>query len=381
MTRWSFTILVCISMSSCGKEDIILPMAPDNCDVLSTYSFEFDLVEEYGTSFIYENISSGEMKSFSYSDQESIYDVVNERILCTDISYARSAILIYEDSNSSDEIRLQINQSINNEYIPTYFLQGVSGIFNGKSFDELRFIQNVDNVHLDEHNSLIYHDRTFDILFAFDDREGNQWLKTSSSRLASVFYCRVNDNIGEHINTSESLKLNSLFEKSSIDFTDGFVSSYSFQPESKYGYSNFIGSENEQACFEEELDILETASESFEFQVGNAYRMFYNVTTGFESIESPNYYTILSIQIQYLLDFTQLYAIRVIFDNGKLYIPQQYEDPFTEYVFFDSLLINGQTFENVYEFEYRDRKLFFNFENGIVTFDDHLNITNYLRIN
>lgn len=378
--RLSTLIVLFIVFLSCGKEEIVL-FTPENCDVLSTYSFEFDLVEEYGESFIYENISNGTIKSFLYSEQSSDYDVVNERILCTNISYASSATLVYEDPNSDDEIRLRINQSFNEDYIPIYNLRHVSGIFDGLPFDELQFIQNTDYAFFDEHFRLIYHDRTFDLLFAFDDRGENQWLKNSSSRSASSFYCRVTDNVNAYKETKESEALNALFNKSSFDYNDGFANSYSFKPESKYGYSNYIGTDDDQDCFETELEVSEIASESFDYKVGDAYLMFFNVTTEFRSPHSEEYYTLLNIRVSYLLDYAELYVIDFILNDEESYELPSYAAPFTEYVFHDSWLSKDVTFTNVYEFDYREKKLYFNFENGILAFDDHLSVTNYLQEN
>lgn len=364
---------------SCSKDDGLDPFAPENCDVLSTYTHEIDLVEEFGTSFDYTNILNNESKSFKYNEELSLFDIVDERILCTNISYAQSATLVYKDNDSDDQIRLHLNQFLSPDYIPSYFLRRVSGVFNGLIFEELQFIQNTDNMHFDENNRLIYHDRAGDFLFAFDDRQGNQWLKSGSSRGTSTFYCGIEDNSDDFRQTIESIKLNAIFENGSLNYTDGFVSSYSFFPESVYGYSNYEAIERQGKCAGTELEILETASESFEYVVSDVYRIFINLTTGFESVNSTAYYNIIDIRMQYQTDFVELYQLRFILNDIDLYEVQSYEDPFAEYIFHDEININNTDFSNVYEFENRGRQLFFNLEQGILSFEDHLDIQNYLK--
>ena len=377
MIRRFSIVFILVTLCSCGKDDGVNPLLLDNCDVLSNYTFDTDFTGDYGESIQYTNWKTQDTKTFTYSESASTFNLIDQQILCTEISYSPQVLLVYEEQNSNDYIQLMLSSYLDAEYIPMYFLEKVSGVFSDDVFDVLRFVNGTDFIHLDEHQRLVYHDQFDDILFGFDDRQGNQWLKMGTN--ASIFYCETRDNIDAYLETETSMQFLSLFETMEHAYTDGFATSYIFKPSSYSQFSNYTGEEPNATCVGGELEIQEFKNEYYDFRMADAYSVNYHLTTGFESVHSDNHYSLIELRIQYLLNYQELYNLRFVVNDTDLYEQQDYDTPFSEYEFHENLELNGSSYTEVYQFEYKDRPLYFNLEFGVLSFNDHLNTKQYLK--
>ena len=369
-------LFVLLTFLSCGKDEGLNLMTPENCDVLSSYMFDIDFTEDFGASFQYTNWKSQAIKTFIYSEASSTINVIDQRILCTDISYAPQAILIYEDQTSADFIQLTVSSYLDAEFKPNYFLEEVSGVFSGIAFDELRLVNGTDHIHLDEQRRLVYHDQHNDVLFGFDDRQGNQWLKEGTN--ASIFYCETRDNIDAYLTTKTSMQFQSLSEKQEHVYTDGFATSYTFMPDGTFTFSNFFGEESNAACVGGKLEIQEINTTYYDFRMASAFALNYALTTEFESSTSDRHYTVVEIRLQYLLKNEELYYLRFILNDVDLYEPQDF-DLFSDYIYHETIELDDSSYSEVYQFEYKDRILYFNEQYGVLSFNDHLNVSQYLK--